>query len=454
MTVAPAESPPPARRDRPWLFALAMGAFVFGTGGGVQLIAWEQGPSFRGPLLHVSLVASLVALALRTPIELLARRLLGARGPVLAWRTLGFAALALAVYHVHSLHYFLTRSWSFFAWFGRLWEFEPEVAIVPITALVAGAVLPRVSVASRVRLRVEALVVTLVALALVVMAASRSMRTPEVQRYVEGLPAVGVIPAFARPLRWTSGHDADPSTAREVFTFGPLRVGRYIFEPRGQCGIVLARSLDDLPASVAPAQAEIVPCDEYSVRHDLVHELYVFSHAGAWSMDNHAFRATTLRPFAPMHGEGIDELRSSFSLPRPWLWCSAALLAVALVSLRFPQRSRRALATWKSWHQGTLRADGMIALDEGVIFPCPYGMSLTPGPVVVLSGVNGTVESSPFRAAGVRVTPDREDVRPGTIADVVAQIEAELEARDAYVTAASLLAAAPWVGALALGLIP
>ncbi len=453
MTVAP-ESPTPARRDHPWLFALAVGALVFFVGLGVQVVAWEESASFRGPLLHVALLASLVAVALRTPVELVARRLLGSRGPVLAWRALGFAAVALAVYYFYSLHWFLTRSWSFFAWFGRLWELEPESAIVPLTALVAGAVLPRVSVASRVRLRVEALVVTAAALALVVMASSRAMRTPEVHRYVDGLPVVGVVPAFSRPLRWTSGHDADPATAREVFALGDLHVGRYVFEPRGQCGIVLARAARDLPLSVIPAQAELVPCDEYTVRHDRAHGFYVFSHASSWSSDNHAFRATTLRPFAPMRGEGVYVLRGAFSLPRPWLWCSAALLAVALVSLCFPRRSRHALATWKSWHQGTLRDDGMIALDDGVIFPCPYGTTLRPGPVVVLSDVKGSADSSPFRTAGVRVTPDREDVRQGTIADVVAQIESELEARDAYVTTTSLLAAAPWAAALALGLIP
>jgi len=453
MTVT-SESPPSARRDHPWLFALAVGALVLFVGLGVQVIAWEESGSFRGPLLHVALLASLVVVALRTPVELVARRLLGARGPVLAWRALGFAGVALAVYYFYSQHYVLTRSWSFFGWFGRLWELEPEAAIVPLTALVAGAALPRVRVASRVRLRVEALFVTAAALALVVTAASRAMRKPEVHRYVDGLPVVGVMPALSRPLHWTSGHDADPSTAREVFVLGDLHVGRYIFEPRGQCGIVLARAAQDLPVAVVPGQVEIVPCDEYGVRHDRAHGFYVFSHAGPWSSDNHAFRASTLRPFAPLRGEGVYVLRGAFSLPRPWVWCTAALLAVALVSLRFPQRSRRALAAWKSWHQGTLRADGMIALDDGVIFPCPYGTTLSPGPVVLLSDVNGTAESSPFRTAGVRVTPDREDVRQGTIADVVAQFESELEARDAYVTTASLLAAAPWAGALALGLIP
>lgn len=445
--------PPTTRREHPWLFALLMPAAAVAAGMGVQLVAWQAHGYFRDTLHHVATLGALVLLAARAPVDAAARALLGPRGPVVAWCAAAVGAVALALYEAMNLDHFLRASWSFLTYFGALWELEPEAVVVPVALLIAGASLPHVAVPSRRRLWSAAALATALAGALLAAASVRAARAPEVHRYVRSLPVVGEIPALNRPLATRSGHDADASNERAVYRFGELSVARYVFDARGQCQLALATRDAPLPPQVVPAYSDTRPCDEATVRLDRARGVYVVTRGGSYP-EHRAYDRETLRSYA-LDGLGASPVRAAFSLPRAWRDECALLLAIALAALVFPLRARARLARRGAWRQGLLGDDGVIALDDdGARCALPYGTMLAPGPVVLLDGAPTREGDTPFRDAAVVPTPERGAVVQGTLSDVVASLDAAVDARAAYALAAALLAAAPWAAAALLGLVP
>jgi hypothetical protein len=432
---------PDKGREHPWLFASAAGLWCLAVGGAVQIVAWG-GHFFRGALLHVGLVASIALLCTRPLVDRAAVRLLGVRGPVVAWRAFAAGALALAAYDAHAVDDALRSSWSFFSWFGRFWELEPEVFIVPIAVSLAAVVLTRRPVVARRWLRAQAWASLTIALALLGASVARAQRSPAIDAYIPSLALRGEIPAATDLGRWNPARADEPTrTFTDYALAGGVVVRRFAFTNRGQCALRLAARVDRLPLALAPRTEDFDDCGARELRHDPRAGLYVLTREDRWGGRTvTAFRGDSPAPVVE-GGARMATYHAGFTLPRSWLWGSAAALALALASLVRAARARRSLGDLTAWRQATLRADGMLALDgDGALFPCPYGAQLAPGPVV-LRAVPAGSGASPFRGGGA--TPERDDLAQGTVADLVAVCEADVEASHAHAITAALLAAAP-----------
>lgn len=439
-TVTAEGGAPAKRREHPCMFAFAAGLWCLVLGGAVQIFAWE-GHVFRGALLHVGLVASVALLASRPLVDRAALRLLGVRGPVVAWRAFTVGALALAAYDAYAINYALHASWSFFAWFGRFWELEPEVFVVPVSVSLAAFGLTKLPVVARRRLRAEAWLSLVVALALLGAGFARARRSPAIDEYVPSLPSLGEIPAAPDVGRWNPPRADEPTRAFTDYAFaGGVVVRRFVFTERGQCALRLATRVAQLPLGLSPRSEDFDDCGSRELRHDPRAGLYVLTREGRWGGRTvTAFRADSASPLSEGRAQ-MAAYHEAFTLPRSWLWGSAALLAFALAAIARATRAHRSLTDLTAWRQATLRADGMLSLDDGALVPCPYGAQLTPGPVL-LRAVPAGPGASPFRGGGA--TPERDDLLQGTLADLVAAREADVDASHAHAITASVLAAAP-----------
>jgi hypothetical protein len=418
-----------SRGDRPWIFALMVPLVAVMAGMGVQLIAWMNTGTFRDSLHHVAAIGSIVLVAVRGPVEALARKLLGPRGP-----------LALCVYHLQQVDYFLRSTWNFLSYFSHLWELQPEAALVPVSMFLAAMVLPRMRVPTRRWLRRTAAMSVVLASVLLMAASVRAWRTPGIHRYIASLPVVGSIPAAARRQ--------PPSHERERFEFPGLVVVREVAEANLTCRLTLLPGSVAMPGDVS--RHGFTQCDRLTVRVDRRQGAYVVSHQSMWS-DSRAYSVTTGQSFTEL-GMGAGTLRSGFSMPRAWLFDALILLAAALLALVVPSRASALLARHHTWRQGKLGADGNVVFDDGVCVPCPYGTTLTQGPVVMFDDPVSRGAEGPFRGAVVE-RPDRDALAQGTIPEVLSALEASIDARVAFAMAAALLAAAPWAAVAVLGML-
>jgi hypothetical protein len=188
--------------------------------------------------------------------------------------------------------------------------------------------------------------------------------------------------------------------------------------------------------------------------HARVHEpsaTLILSEAGREGDMFGSDRAFDLRTGALAVGAASPEVRRALALPTSWLFASGALFAISALLALAPSRARRALARADQWSQATLRADGAIELSDGSTAPAPYAAGLAPGPVVVLAPMSPR-ETAPFRAAATSSIA-RDQLRAGTLASVLGELEAEVDARQACATCAAAASLAPWIGALAEGLL-
>lgn len=433
------------------MFAFAAGLWCLAVGASVQIFAWE-GHVFRGALLHVGLVASVTLLASRPLVDRAARRLLGVRGPVVAWRAYTVGALALAVYDLYAINYALHASWSFFAWFGRFWELEPEVFVVPVAVSLAAFGLTKLPVVARRRLRAEAWLSLVVALALLGAGFARARRSPAIDEYVPSLPSLGEIPAAPDVGRWNPTHVDDATRAFTDYAFaGGVVVRRFVFSDRGQCALRLATRAAQLPVELSPRSEDFDDCGARELRQDPRAGLYVLTREGRWGGRTvTAFRVDGASPLSEGRAQ-MAAYHDAFTLPQSWLWGSAALFVFALASIVRGTRARRSLTDLTGWRQATLRDDGMLSLDDGALVPCPYGAQLTPGPVLLRAAPTASSNAAPFRGGGA--TPERDDLLQGTLADLIAAREADVDASHAHAITASLLAAAPLAAGALEGLL-
>jgi len=437
-------------REHPAAFAIMLGGACAGVGFGVEALAWES-HFFRDRSLHVATAACLVAVASRGLVARGAYRLLGARGPVVAWRALTGGALALAGYHLLRLDHMLGSGWSFFGWFRDLWECEPEAFGVPMAVALAAYVGARTSLPSRGRVRVELALSALVAVALLGVAWRRAAEVPAITGYIASLPAVGVVPPPTHRIAWDRERQDEPSTQYTDHALDGLTVRRFEFPHRGQCAVVRLVAGEDAP-TVMPARYGLLrDCEGGVVRRDAARGLYVLVRREGDYPDVLPLE----EPSRALRSDGTTrragEFRDAFTVPPGWRWASAALAAAGAVALAASRWTRRSLRATGTWRQGTLRDDGTIALDgSATVLTCPYGTTLVPGPVVILGAVEASGEG-PFRGAPVPV--DRDAVRSGLVADLVAAQEAASDAGEACATAAFAMAAAPLAAAAALRLL-
>lgn len=446
-TVAPVTQPA-ARRDRPWAFAFAIGTIVLVVGGATQTLGW-QGDSFRGDLLNIAALASLVLLVARSLIERAARDLLGVRGPVVAWRAIAAGAIALTLYDLYAFHLALNNRYSFFTWFSRLWELEPEAFGVPAVVAVAALVLAKVSVVSRWRLRFEAVVALALAAALLGAAANRSRERPPIHRYVSSLPLVGLIPSAEDVGEWNAARAELSTTAFTDYVVGGVTVRRFVFTHRRQCSLMLSADASRLPSTQSPRSDAIGDCESREVRYDARLGLHVLLRDTTWGYQSvEGFDRRHVEPITGTRAR-MSNFSGAYTVARSWIWTSTLAIAIALASIIHALYARRGLAGAREWREGRLRDDGMITV-EGAEMPAPYGLLIKPGPVVLRTRAapKGT---SPFRGGGA--TPDRDDVLEGALAGVIAARESHIDASYAHSVTASLLAAAPLLAAAIEGMI-
>lgn len=443
-----ADMPRPPHVDRPLVFAFAAGAWCFAVGLAVQAFAWND-RGFRHGLLHVGAVAAIVLLISRPLVDRVARALLGLRGPVVAWRAFAAGAIAFGVYDLYTVDYALRSSWSFFAYFNRFWELEPEVFIVPVTVLIAAVVLAKRTVVSRARLRFEALVGVGLALAMLSAGIARARRSPEVDGYVPSLTRLGAVPSEPTMPRWEASRSEEPSSDYTDHRFGAVTVRRFVFRHRGQCALLVARDGMELPNTLAPRGEALTSCESRDVRLDARRGLVVLSYETMWGLGG--VNGYTRDSVDALQGAraSMGHWRDAFTIPRNWLWTSAVILVIALGWIAHSIASQRSLRDRTGWRQATHRADGMIELD-GAQFPVPYGAMLVPGPVVLLR-VPTAQDGSPFRGGGA--TLERDVIIMGTLSDLIGTLESEVEASLACSITASLFSAAPLVAGAIEGLL-
>lgn len=446
-TVAPATQSAP-HRDRPFAFALAIGTIVLVIGGATQTIAW-QGSAFRGGLLNVAALASIFLLIARSLIERAARDLLGVRGPVVAWRAISAGAVALALYDLYAFDYALNSSYSFFTWFSRFWELEPEAFAVPAVVAVAALVLAKRSVVARWRVRVEAVVALTLAVALLGAAAHRTKLRPSIHRYVTSLPTVGLIPSAENIGEWNPARADLSSSTFTDYVVGDVTVRRFVFTHRRQCALTLSRDPSRLPSTQSPRSDSLGDCESREVRHDARLGLHVLLRDTTWGYQSvEGFDRGHVEPITGARAR-MSNFRGAYTVAPSWIWTSALALAIALASIVHALYARRGLVGSHEWRQGTLRDDGMITV-EGAEMPAPYGLQIKPGPVVLRAKM-APRGASPFRGGGA--TPDRDDVLAGSLSDVIAARESHIDASYAHSIAASLLASAPLLAAAVEGML-
>ncbi len=444
-----ADTPRAPHVDRPLVFAFAAGAWCFAVGLAVQAFAWSD-RGFRHGLLHVGAVAAIVLLLSRSIVDRVARTLLGLRGPVVAWRAFAAGAVAFGLYDLYTVDYALRSTWSFFSYFSRFWELEPEVFIVPAAVLIAAVVLSKRTVVSRARLRFEALVGVSLALAMLSAGIVRARRSPEVDGYVPSLTRLGAVPSEPSMPRWEASRSEEPSSDYTDHRFGEVTVRRFVFRHRGQCALLVARGGMELPQTYAPRGEALTSCESRDVRIDARRGLVVLAYETMWGLG--AVNGYTRDNVEPLQGAraSMGHWRDAFTIPRNWLWTSAVLLVIALGWLAHSVSSQRSLRDRTRWRQATLRSDGIIELD-GAQFPVPYGAMQVPGPVVLLR-VPTAQDGSPFRGGGATI--ERDAILAGTLADLIGTLESEVEASLACSVTASLFSAAPLVAAAIEGLLP
>lgn len=432
-------------------FALACAATVFVFGLGTQLWSWQ----FNRPrisTLHTALLAAIAVVGARPLLDALARKLLGAGGPVALWRALAIATTGLGLTLASGLAYTLHYDFSFLGVSSQLVDQEPIAAAMPVLAFVAALATSGGSRTGARGVRQTAIGAVLVALALCVLGAARLARTTELQRWVESVPVRvedhGV--GGDRPEH----NDSSRSYAMIQREAGAVRVGIYAFPDRSVCVGVVARAEQTLPPSVRfdDYRAQTCACRSLQIRsHERSGVIVITSSPSqhAWSISNNL--ALDARTGAVVFATEA-RIRRELSIPNAWLATSFTLALFGLALVIAPSRARRALDNLAQWTEAKLRNDRMIELANGTTVPCPYSLPLAAGTIVITEALAPRSDAGPFRD-GPAAPPPRDAIYSGTIASVSAALEGSIDARHTAALFAACASASPLVAALTQGLL-
>lgn len=426
------------------LFALLVAAAIVFVGMGLQALAWNIA-WFRSQLLHVALASAVLTLALRAPLEGMARAQLGDRGPVALWSAMAVAAIAQAAVLALELDETLVYRYGFLTSARHLWEVQPDAAVIPIAGFIAARVATEPIRLERSRRASLARLATAAACALLLLGIVRAVRATPIDDFVRSLPRIATV----SPIRGGEserGADTRESVRYDDTHLPTLVLRRYAFAERSVCVWRAAPSADRLPTVTTIQYDNLLSCNDVTVREHRESGTIIVSSprsssSGEWD-DRLAFRASD---GAGVRDASAPAIRRALSVPTSWIPASALLLAGALAQLFLGRRAARELASSASWQEGTLRADSMIELADKTLVAAPYGLDLPAGPVVLTAPV--AQKGAAFRDGAVQL-PLRSALRAGSIADAVGAIEAKIDAHHAAALFAAIASASPWIAAL------
>jgi hypothetical protein len=226
---------------------------------------------------------------------------------------------------------------------------------------------------------------------------------------------------------------------------GDLLARRFVFG-FPLCGLALGRDPSALPERMAWVGSPQTTCDALELRRDRTGTLLLvrrFSGGGPLPVVFET-AGTSARP-VPVSEATLALFRGQLAAPLGWLVPAGLLWALGLLVLR----PRWSLVGWLAdrarWRSGTLDGDGRVHLDDGSVRGLSYRTALRPGAVVLRLPAEPEGQT-PFREGPVAVLPP-EDVRQGSVAEVQADLEAQLDAHRTRAVACFLFSLAltlPW----------
>lgn len=423
------EAPGARAPKTPAGFPLHVGLTVMLAGGVAAFAAENHGPLSPDRLYAGSLGAALFLLAGPLTEALVARRY-GPRARVDLWRAVQFAAVLLGLATWLQLSPLFERP-SYLSGASSRWEqLQPEHFMVPLGALLAALVVRRRNVPSRLPLR--ALVSVVAALVVLVGAELRLRRGAQPWTLLDHLPVVATLP----PVDRSQGASATQRLGDNLWVrrFWSAQYPAY-------CDVSVARSEAALVASMAPDRMVPVGCGALTLRSLPATGEYVLVGRAAPYRSAFVLDSATLARLSGGRAK-LGDYADRLAPPKGWVrasWVILGLGALALASRRGSRRWREAQATWRP---ATLEADGAVRFEDGVVAALSYGAALAPGPVVVLTTAARSGHG-PFREGPAMVTLAPDDVRAGTPAMVLAELDAARDAGWVHLTAAAWLAVAP-----------
>ena len=411
------------------MFSLLVGVVVLLSGGVAAFVAENNGP-LDPDKLYAGSLGALIFLAAGPLTEALLARRYGPRSRVDLWRSAVFAAAMLSIATWLQLSPLFSRP-SYLSGVSSRWEqLEPEHLLVPLGAMLAAFVARRLRVPSRLPLRAAAAM--LAALVVLVGAEVRLRRAVAPWRLLDHLPAVMTLPPVDRSQGASATqHQGDDLWVRRFWS------ARY----PSHCDASVARSEAGLPASVAPEHMVPVGCGVLTLRSLPATGEYALVAPAAPYRSVFVLDGTTLARL-PEGRARLGDYTDRIAPPKGWVrlsWATLGLGALALASRRGSRRWRDARDRWRA---ATLGPDGAVRFEDGASAALSYGAALSPGPVVVLAPEART-EGGPFRAGPAIVTLEADDVRSGTPASLLAELDAERDAVWVRLAATACLAMAP-----------
>jgi hypothetical protein len=412
------------------MFPFLVGLAVLLAGGVADLLAESYGP-LRPDRLYAGSLGAALFLVAGSLVEALAARRAGPRARVDLWRATQFAAALLALVTWLQLVPVFDRA-TYLSGVSSRWEqLEPEHFIVPIGAALAALVLRRRAVPAGLPWRALAAV----AVALVVLAGAelRLRRAAPPWNLLDNLPLVATLPPI----------DRAHAPAATSHPRADLWVRRFWSERYPDaCDLSLARSEAGLVASIDPDHMVPVGCGELTLRALPVTREYVLvspyrPYRSAFVLDG----ATLAR--RSLGSAKLGDYTDRIAPPGGWVRASWVTLGLGVLALRPRRRARRWLAARDRWRAATLDPDGTVRFDDGDgAASLSYGASVAPGPVVVLAPATRG-EGGPFRGTPGAVALGPDDVRAGSPAAVLAELDADRDAAWARLAATAWLAVAP-----------
>lgn len=411
------------------MFPLLVGVVVLLSGGVAAFMAENHGP-LDPDKLYAGSLGALIFLAAGPFTEALLARRYGPRARVDLWRSVQFAAVLLSLATWLQLSPLFSRP-SYLSGGSSRWEqLEPEHFIVPLGAALAALAARRIRVPSRLPLR--ALASMLVALVVLVGAELRLHRAVAPWSLLDHLPVVMTLP----PLDRSQGASATQHQGDDLWVrrFWSARYPAY-------CDVSAARSERELLTSMAPERMVPVGCGLLTLRSLPATGEYALVAPAAPYRSVFVLDGTTLARL-PVGRARLGDYTDRIAPPKGWVRLSWAMLGLGLLALASRRASRRWRDAQDRWRVATLDPDGAVRFEDGATAALSYGAALSPGPVVVLAPVERS-EGGPFRAGPAMVTLDPADVRSGTPASLLAELDASRDAVWVHLAAAAWLATAP-----------
>lgn len=411
------------------MFPLLVGVVVLLSGGVAAFMAENHGP-LDPDKLYAGSLGALIFLAAAPLTETLLARRYGPRSRVDLWRSAQFAAVLLSVATWLQLSPLFSRA-SYLSGSSSRWEqLEPEHFVVPLGAALAALVARRIRVPSRLPLRAAASMLA----ALVVLAGAelRLHRAVAPWNLLDHLPLVMTLPPIDRSQGGSATqHQGDDLWVRRFWS------DRY----PAYCDVSVARSEAALLTSVSPERMVPVGCGGLTLRSLPATGEYALLAPAAPYRNVFVLDGATLARL-PMGRARLGDYTDRIAPPKGWVRLSWAMLGLGLLALVPRLRSRRWRDARGQWRVATLGPDGSVRFEDGATAALSYGATLAPGPVVVLAP-EARSEGGPFRAGQGIVTLDSRDVRSGTPASLLAELDAERDAVWVRLAATAWLAMAP-----------